>query len=283
MSDAEDMSYKKQWLSPRKLREYYVEDHEGVTCLKDAYYQMFTAVMEGAVTAKHDDKILKPQELRELIRNRPPDPNDPYALYPDLLLSVADAEKIWKAKWYLSEEGRREWLSRSDLELHAIVNLACNHLPTDFPINDNVRLPRHRSLKALINDNKIRAFDKNNDQKANVYTRVKLVDLEGFFLSNDDAAHLHWLKIFIDDWRLIHGPDNNAKLPASAEPEISRRKRKAAYRQEPIIEWALRQTVIPDVASIDVRQNIKADLNFYPDRKTVKAALEKAKKRQAGI
>jgi hypothetical protein len=77
-----------------KLREYYVDQF--VTDVRDAEYQLFWAVVDGNIRARHGGRLLAPEEAYAL-RNKSWSSveGDLYALPPDLELSVEDAKRIW--------------------------------------------------------------------------------------------------------------------------------------------------------------------------------------------
>jgi hypothetical protein len=86
--------YKRQWLSPMKLREYYV--NQFVPNVRDAEYQLFWAVVNRDIRARHSGRLLTPEEANALCKKSWSSvEGDIYALPPDLELSVEDAEHIW--------------------------------------------------------------------------------------------------------------------------------------------------------------------------------------------
>ena len=86
--------YKRQWLSPMKLREYYV--NQFVPNVRDAEYQLFWAVVNGDIRARHSGRLLTPEEASALCKKSWSSvEGDIYALPPDLELSVEDAKHIW--------------------------------------------------------------------------------------------------------------------------------------------------------------------------------------------
>jgi hypothetical protein len=86
--------YTRQWLRPMKLREYYVDQF--VTDVRDAEYQLYWAVVDGNIRARHGGRLLTIEE-RYALRNTSWSSvkGDLYALPPDLELSVEDAKHIW--------------------------------------------------------------------------------------------------------------------------------------------------------------------------------------------
>jgi hypothetical protein len=86
--------YKRQWLRPLKLREYYVDPF--VPDVRNAEYQLYWAVVEGNIRAKHKGKILTREEADALREKRWSNAEgDLYQLPADIELSVEDAEHIW--------------------------------------------------------------------------------------------------------------------------------------------------------------------------------------------
>jgi hypothetical protein len=75
-----------------KLREYYVDQF--VSNVRDAEHQLYWAVVEGNIRARHSGRLLTPEEAYAL-REKRWSPVDLYALPPDLELSVEDAKRIW--------------------------------------------------------------------------------------------------------------------------------------------------------------------------------------------
>jgi hypothetical protein len=86
--------YTRQWLRPMKLREYYVDLF--VPNVRDAEHQLYWAVVEGNIRARHSGHLLTPEEAYALREKRwSLVEGDLYALPPDLELSVEDAKRIW--------------------------------------------------------------------------------------------------------------------------------------------------------------------------------------------
>lgn len=84
------------WISPLKLREYYA-DFLVPKDVEDTQRALYEAVLSGAIRAKFEGRILTKEEAAALGQTRWGDAENPYALPPDLKLSVADAERIWPA------------------------------------------------------------------------------------------------------------------------------------------------------------------------------------------
>ena len=88
--------YTRQWLRPTKLREYCGSD-QFVPDVRDAEYQLYWAVVDGNIRARHGGRLLTPEEahaLRE--KSWSSVEGDLYALPSDLELSVKDAKHIWR-------------------------------------------------------------------------------------------------------------------------------------------------------------------------------------------
>jgi hypothetical protein len=81
-----------EWLSPRKLLDYYV-DH-AFSDIRDAERELFVAVIAGDIRSQRKGIILGP-EWRRQIANMKADDNNPFALPPDIELSVEDAKRKW--------------------------------------------------------------------------------------------------------------------------------------------------------------------------------------------
>jgi hypothetical protein len=81
-----------EWLPPGKLVEYYVEDRFGD--VNEADRQLYFAVIRGEVRARHQGKILGPEELKK-ISKRKWDPQSDFGLPADIGLSVEDAERVF--------------------------------------------------------------------------------------------------------------------------------------------------------------------------------------------
>jgi hypothetical protein len=91
------MRYRRQWLRPLKLREYYVDPF--VPDVPRAEYELYWAVVEGAIRARHKGQELTLEEAYALREKRWSDgKDDHHALPPDLELSVVDAERIGKTR-----------------------------------------------------------------------------------------------------------------------------------------------------------------------------------------
>ena len=80
------------WLRPLKLLEYYV-DH-GFANVREAERELFAAVVSGEVRARRKGIVLGPQ-WRKQIANLRVDDTNPFALPPDIELSIEDAKRIW--------------------------------------------------------------------------------------------------------------------------------------------------------------------------------------------
>ena len=79
-----------QWLSPRRLRGYFVDPF--VSDIHEASKQLFLAVAAGDVRARCEGTIVDPRRFRPFAF----DDSDPFALPPDVELSVNDAQQKWR-------------------------------------------------------------------------------------------------------------------------------------------------------------------------------------------
>ena len=82
-----------RWVSPRKLRQYHM-DHI-VKDVEEAEKQLYFAALSGEVRARSEGKLFGPKWLKQLAAMRVDDDN-PFALPPDLELSVEDARAKWR-------------------------------------------------------------------------------------------------------------------------------------------------------------------------------------------
>jgi hypothetical protein len=74
----------RDWVSPLKLRDYYMPDV--------ANKQLFLALAAGDVRARCEGTIVDPRRFRPYAF----DASDPFALPPDVELSVNDAQRKWR-------------------------------------------------------------------------------------------------------------------------------------------------------------------------------------------
>jgi hypothetical protein len=81
-----------RWLSPRKLRENCVD--YGICDVEEAEKQLYFAVISGEVRARSQGKLFGPKLLQQMARMKFHDDN-PFALPPDIELSVDDARRKW--------------------------------------------------------------------------------------------------------------------------------------------------------------------------------------------
>jgi hypothetical protein len=80
-----------EWVSPRKMMDYFMDDSGGVEATRK---KLYLAVIKGEVRARSKGRVLGPQWLRQL-EVMTFDDADPFALTPDLELSVEDARALW--------------------------------------------------------------------------------------------------------------------------------------------------------------------------------------------
>ena len=92
--------YERQWLRQSKIQKYYLyfgdSDFDFVS-QKSRDYELYWAVIDGKVRAKHEGKILDAEALFRL-RKTQWSPTDMHALPADLELSVEDVKSIWHRK-----------------------------------------------------------------------------------------------------------------------------------------------------------------------------------------
>jgi hypothetical protein len=78
-----------EWLSSRKLREYHID--LVVPDVREASKQLFLAVASGEVRARCQGFVIDPQRFRPLAFHD----SNPFALPPDVELSLEDARQRW--------------------------------------------------------------------------------------------------------------------------------------------------------------------------------------------
>jgi hypothetical protein len=81
-----------EWVRPSKLVEYYLAKR--FDDLEEADKQLYLAVLRGDVRARLKGLILGPEWLKQVSKMKVSE-TDPFALPPDLELSVEDAKRIW--------------------------------------------------------------------------------------------------------------------------------------------------------------------------------------------
>ena len=81
-----------EWLSPRKLREYYVDS--ATNDIQTSEKELYVAVITGDVRARLKGRVLGPEWLKQVAKLKT-DETNPFALPPDLELSVEDAKRKW--------------------------------------------------------------------------------------------------------------------------------------------------------------------------------------------
>lgn len=80
-----------EWLRPMKLRENYADYL--VSAKDDPEYQIYRAVLDGAIRARHNGRILTKQETSALGEKRWSNTEGDY-FPPDIELSVEDAKRV---------------------------------------------------------------------------------------------------------------------------------------------------------------------------------------------
>src|SRR5262245_12315203 len=83
---------KSEWLSPRKILEYYVQC--AFPDVAEAEKDLHIALITGEVRARFQGEIIGP-ELRGQIARTVYEDGNPAALPPDIQISVEDAERVW--------------------------------------------------------------------------------------------------------------------------------------------------------------------------------------------
>ena len=81
-----------QWLRPSLLRERYAD--YVFHSVELANKQLYLAVINGTIRARRNGRLLGPEWLKQLSMAEF-DPSDPFALPPDIELSVEDARRVW--------------------------------------------------------------------------------------------------------------------------------------------------------------------------------------------
>jgi hypothetical protein len=76
-----------------KILETYVLGAPGVRRIEDAKHQLYHAVIDGEVRARHKGRVLDAESLHEIRSQKWG--NEPYDLPSDMELSVVDAEAVW--------------------------------------------------------------------------------------------------------------------------------------------------------------------------------------------
>ena len=84
-----------EWISPLKMQEYYVE--RAFADIGEAEKQLYLAVINGEVRARLKGLVYGPEWLKQIAKSKYHETN-PYALPPDIGLSVEDAKRKWNLK-----------------------------------------------------------------------------------------------------------------------------------------------------------------------------------------
>ena len=95
------------WITPRNALEHYIWGQPGVPTLYDGTWQLWIAVVEGSVRAKHKGRKLTLEELLKLRKTRWSD-DEKYVLPPDIELSIEDIERYWGEQAGIEERNRSE-------------------------------------------------------------------------------------------------------------------------------------------------------------------------------
>ena len=108
------MVHRRNWLRPLKILESYVLIAPGVLGLEDAKHQLYYAVIDGEVRAKHKGRVLEAEALHELRTQKHGD--EPYDLPSDIELSVVGAEAVWPEP----ELTDADWKSPAERKLNVL-------------------------------------------------------------------------------------------------------------------------------------------------------------------
>lgn len=85
-------SFEPNWLSARKLIEYYLDSAE--PRIAEPEKELYEAVISGEVRARAKGVVYGPEWLKQLDK-LVVDKDNPYALPPDVGLSLEDAKRKW--------------------------------------------------------------------------------------------------------------------------------------------------------------------------------------------
>jgi hypothetical protein len=83
-----------KWMSPLKVRKYYVDHAKGIDTVEEAEKRLWLAVMGGTVRARRNGVIYGPKWLKQLAKITFME-GEPFALPPDVELSVEDARRLF--------------------------------------------------------------------------------------------------------------------------------------------------------------------------------------------
>ena len=86
------------WVSPRIMREYYAHFFLAAH-VQDPQHEIYKSVVGGTIRAKYRGRILTKEEAASLAEVRW-DENSPYALPPEIQLSVEDALMVFDLARY---------------------------------------------------------------------------------------------------------------------------------------------------------------------------------------
>jgi hypothetical protein len=88
-------NFDREWLSPRKLTDYYLEWAEPP--IADIEKELYRAVINGEVRSRSKGIVHGPEWLKQ-IDKRIFNPDNRYALPPDIGISVSDAKRKWNIR-----------------------------------------------------------------------------------------------------------------------------------------------------------------------------------------
>jgi extradiol dioxygenase family protein len=98
LEDAWSRQGRPMWVSPRIMREYYAHFLLAAH-VQDPQHEIYKSVVGGTIRAKYRGRILTTEEAAALAEIRW-DANSPYALPPDIQLSVEDALMVFDLAQY---------------------------------------------------------------------------------------------------------------------------------------------------------------------------------------
>jgi len=96
--DAWSRQGRPMWVSPRIMREYYAHFFLAAH-VQDPQHEIYKSVVGGTIRAKYRGRILTKEEAASLADIRW-DENSPYALPPEIQLSVEDALMVFDLARY---------------------------------------------------------------------------------------------------------------------------------------------------------------------------------------
>ena len=147
-----------RWITPRNALEHYIWGKPGVVNIDDGTSQLWTAVVEGSVQAKHKGRKLTLEELLKLRRTRWSD-DEEYVLPPDIELSVEDIERYWGEQAGIEERNRskRRMEALRDRKKFSVSRLRDEYKSYVADCNSNGIMPNREddvvTMRAKLGDN----------------------------------------------------------------------------------------------------------------------------------